>query len=134
MTRAEAALSEAAMFISAQEDTLRNVMPLVPWLVSKTYATDLFEDVLDDVVARAVKHAMLPLVGDTKWYEKKKKGAPILILITRWLYVLSGPNRSAAVELAAHNALRNHKMVSLLHAARMLTIIVKLFWRARKYG
>jgi hypothetical protein len=55
--------AEATLLLDSARDSLRSVFPLVPWLLGRTYAADLFADVTDAVVERAVLRALRPLLA-----------------------------------------------------------------------
>jgi hypothetical protein len=45
-SHAHAAAADAALLRDAAADSLRNVVPLAPWLLGRTYSSDLFDDAL----------------------------------------------------------------------------------------
>lgn len=111
---------------SAVRASLRNVVPLTPWLLAQTYASDLFDDVLDDVVARAVAAALQPLRRDA--------AAP------PWLYIVTAPPDDAELQLAVANALAARDDVALLRDSQLRAALgendvsVLLDWNATVSG
>jgi hypothetical protein len=99
---AHAAAADAALLRDAAADSLRNVVPLAPWLLGRTYSSDLFDDVLPDVLATAVDRALLPLADDSGW----------------WVYTVVDSDAdhedAASLLLLARAAVARHHSVSLV--------------------